>query len=237
MSTSKKHILTDELILGWIEGNLSSEESERVEKLIKSSDKYFSRFSTLYAAYKEMEEVELEVTPDSLIERANKEFGLKAEKAEKQNIFPNITEKIATFFTPPRLVPIGVFSTAFVVLMIVTLFKPESDIRDEDGKIRFVLSEKFTTRSATAVADNKLQGIQAYIQNDSLVIKQPIRFNRELSIISKDGELLLSSEFKDLENKIGLTSLSAQDSVIVKIMSLDTVVYEAVLKFSKESQP
>ena len=91
MSTSKKQILSDELILGYIEGNLPEEESKRVEKLIRSSDKHFIRFSALYASYREMEEVELEVIPDSLFERAKKEFGLKAEKAEKPNIFPSLS--------------------------------------------------------------------------------------------------------------------------------------------------
>jgi hypothetical protein len=121
MSTSKKQILSDELILGWIEGNLSAEESKRVEKLIKSSDKYFSRFSTLFAAYKEIEEVELEVTPDMLIERAKAEFQLDEKKKAGGIIPENLLQSLRGIkdFIVVQKVRLAVVSTAMLTLLMI----------------------------------------------------------------------------------------------------------------------
>ena len=70
MKPRKITFLTRELIIGFIEGKLSKSDAQIVEELINSSDRDFTKFSTLYNSYKEMQDVKLEKTPASLIEKA-----------------------------------------------------------------------------------------------------------------------------------------------------------------------
>ena len=70
MKPRKITLLTRELIIGFIEGKLSKSDAQIVEELINSSDRDFTKFSTLYNSYKEMQDVKLEKTPASLIQKA-----------------------------------------------------------------------------------------------------------------------------------------------------------------------
>ncbi len=67
MKTDKnKNHLSEEILIGSIEGNLSDPEAESVTNHLESCDSCFIRYSTLHSSYKEMRDVELEVTPDML---------------------------------------------------------------------------------------------------------------------------------------------------------------------------
>ena len=70
MKPRKITFLTRELIIGFIEGKLSKSDAQIVEELINSSDRDFTEFSTLYNSYKEMQDVKLEKTPATLIQKA-----------------------------------------------------------------------------------------------------------------------------------------------------------------------
>ena len=70
MKPRKITLLTRELIIGFIEGKLSKSDAQIVEELINSSDRDFTKFSTLYNSYKEMQDVKLEKTPATLIQKA-----------------------------------------------------------------------------------------------------------------------------------------------------------------------
>ena len=121
MSTSKKQILSDELILSYIEGNLPEEESKRVEKLIRSNDKHFIRFSSLYASYREMEEIKLEVAPDMLIERAKAEFQLDEKKKAEGFIPENLLQSLRGIkdFIVVQKVRLAVVGTAMATLLMI----------------------------------------------------------------------------------------------------------------------
>ena len=121
MSTSKKQILSDELILSYIEGNLPEKESKRVEKLIRSSDKHFIRFSALYSSYREMEEGELEVVPDMLIERAKAEFQLDEKKKAGGIIPENLLQSLRGIkdFVIVQKVRLAVVGTAAAMLLMI----------------------------------------------------------------------------------------------------------------------
>jgi len=121
MSTSKKQILSDELILSYIEGNLPEEESKRVEKLIRSNDKHFIRFSSLYASYREMEEVKLEVVPDMLIERAKAEFQLDKKKKAEGFIPENLLQSLRGIkdFIVVQKVRLAVVGTTMATLLMI----------------------------------------------------------------------------------------------------------------------
>ena len=68
--------LTDELLVAFLDGNLSDSDKKNVRELINQNDENFMMYSRYYASYKQMQETDFEVVPDQLIEAANKKFGL-----------------------------------------------------------------------------------------------------------------------------------------------------------------
>lgn len=230
MSTSKKHILNDELILGWIEGNLSSEESERIEKLIKSSDKNFSRFSTLYAAYKEMEEVELEVTPDVLIKRLNKQFDLdqKTKPSIKLDWLAQFDKTFNAIFNSQPAVA-TILSVMLVVLIGVNLLnQPEK--RDDKGRLRVITllnSPEYTPAAQVLTrGDNKTKEITVSVKNQELIIDQLISIERIVWVIDDQDNVLMQETIDKRNNLLYFGSPIEKDSIRVVMESEGVIVYD-----------
>ena len=229
MSTSKKHILTDELILGWIEGNLSSEESERIEKLIKSSDKNFSRFSTLYAAYKEMEEVELEVTPDMLMKRLNKRFDLdqKTKPSIKLDWLAQFDKTFNAIFNSQPAVA-TILSVMLVVLIGVNLLnQPEK--RDDEGRLRIITllnSPEYTPAVAELTrGDSKIKEITVSVKNQELIIDQLISIERIVWVIDDQDNVLMQEKIDQRKNSLYFGSPVEKDSIRIIMESESVIVY------------
>jgi len=230
MSTSKKHILTDELILGWIEGNLSSEESERIEKLIKSSDKNFSRFSTLYAAYKEMEEVELEVTPDMLMKRLNKRFDLdqKTKPSIKLDWLDQFDKTFNAIFNSQPAVA-TILSVMLVVLIGVNLLnQPEK--RDDEGRLRIITllnSPEYTPAAAELTrGDSKIKEITVSVKNQELIIDQLISIERIVWVIDDQDNVLMQEKIDQRKNSLYFGSPVEKDSIRIIMESESVIVYD-----------
>ena len=230
MSTSKKHILTDELILGWIEGNLSSEESERIEKLIKSSDKNFSRFSTLYAAYKEMEEVELEVTPDMLMKRLNKRFDLdqKTKPSIKLDWLAQFDKTFNAIFNSQPAVA-TILSVMLVVLIGVNLLnQPEK--RDDEGRLRIITllnSPEYTPAVAELTrGDSKIKEITVSVKNQELIIDQLISIERIVWVIDDQDNVLMQEKIDQRKNSLYFGSPVEKDSIRIIMESESVIVYD-----------
>ena len=102
MKPRKITLLTRELIIGFIEGKLSKSDAQIVEELINSSDRDFTKFSTLYNSYKEMQDVKLEKTPASLIEKA-KQILYDDFYPYGREIYPKITPTLSVSDEPAFL--------------------------------------------------------------------------------------------------------------------------------------
>ena len=232
MSTNKINRLTDELLVGYIEGNLSKEDAKRVELLIKSRDDNFARFSALYSSYREFQDLELEVTPDTLIQKVQAELGITNKKAasHKGNVikdFINIVQEILK----PRVAVYALISTALVIVTIFTIYFQSDDETELQPKIDTEFFNKIMYPDMRPATHSNIKGIEVRLEEDVLTITQPFRFDREIIIFSEERELILSEKFREMDHKILLSETLKGDSIHVVITSLDTVVYKTIFHY------
>lgn len=235
MNTPKDKILSNELILAWIEGNLSKSEMERVKNLIKASDEAFLKYSTLLASYNEMQAVELEKTPDWLIEKANNELGLVT-PLSKPPTPEKLTSKIEHIINSikwafkPRITSYAIVSAGILALIILTLLpdmnSDSNDLKDEPLK----LFDQLTQPKFQPVVSTELEGVKVTFKDGKIIVTQPMKVKRELSITSQSGKMLISKNIQNIENTINTSSIEDQEIIIIKIKSFDEIIYEATVR-------
>jgi len=235
MNKSKTTKLSDELILTWIEGNLSNEESKRVENLIRSSDENFIRYSALLASYNEMQAVQFEKTPEWLIEKANNELGLVT-PLRNQPSSSKVTPKIEKFIKSikwafnRRFASYAIVSASILFLLLVSiLIGPDTEgdgLKDEPLKF----FDKLAQPKFQPVVNADLDGVKVIYLEDKIIITQDTKVKRELSITSQSGKLLLSVDIRDIENVINTSSIVDQEIILIKITTFDEIIYEATVR-------
>ena len=230
MSTNKINRLTDELLVGYIEGNLSKEDAKRVVLLIKSSDENFARFSALYTSYREFQDLELEVTPDTLIQKVQAELGITNKKAasHKANVIKDFINNVQEILKP-RVAVYALISTALVIVTIFTIYFQSDDETELQPKIDTEFFNKIMYPDMRPATHSNIKGIEVRLEEDVLTITQPFRFDREIIIYSEERELILSEKFREMDHKILLPETLKGDSIHIVITSLDTVVYRTIL--------
>ena len=130
--------ISDELIIAYIEGNLSEEEALKVERLIDSDNLIFSRYAVLNRSYRQLEDTSFEVTPDSLKEKLNISLGLEAEEIAEKGSTASALDKVNQlvnniFQLRPQL---AIVSAAFVAFLSRVLFLSSEPIKNVVGKPR-----------------------------------------------------------------------------------------------------
>jgi hypothetical protein len=253
MKTDKnKNHLSEEILIGSIEGNLSDPEAESVTNHLESCDSCFIRYSTLHSSYKEMRDVELEVTPDMLKERANKYFHLGEPWVksflEKLRIFVDQIGSGLKQILQPRPVVYALVTAGLVILVFYTVKGPEQEpyFAEETKPPSIDLAEKFPQTEMAPVASTGMSGISVKLSKKflmrglssynmySLVVTQPFRFNRNLTVQTLDGEDVLSKEFQSMTSNFDFPLSTEHDSIYVKITTLDSVVYEDLLDVEQD---
>ena len=260
MKTDKnKNHLSEEILIGSIEGNLSDPEAESVTNHLESCDSCFIRYSTLHSSYKQMRDVELEVTPDMLKERANKYFRLGEPWVksflEKLWIFVDQIGSGLKQILQPRPVVYALATVGLVILVFYTVKGPEQEpyFAEETKPPSIDLAEKFPQTDMAPVASTVMSGISVKLllqkrklllrghssyNTYRLVVTQPFRFNRNLTVQTLDGEDVLSEEFQSMTSNFDFPLSTEHDSIYVKITTLDSVVYEDLLDVEQDlSQP
>jgi len=229
---NKEH-LTEELILGWIEGNLTKSKSELVNSHLKECDKCFINFSSLFSSYQEIETVKLEATPDMLIKKAIDFFRLGRVKPNWKQYLPtvksviNLSKRISEIFRP-KVLAYAVISGILVIVVSISFLNYK---KDDKSKIDVQnLLAPFMTKQATPTYSNNLAGIVVSIKNDSIRITQPIRIQRQLIVQNQYGAKILMRDFNSLNNIIQMPFSGNQDSVNIIITTLDTIVYESYIR-------
>lgn len=232
MSTNKINRLTDELLVGYIEGNLSKEDAKRVELLIKSSDENFARFSALYTSYREFQDLELEVTPDTLIQKVQAELGITNKKAasHKANVIKDFINNVQEILKP-RVAVYALISAALVIVTIFTIYFQSDDETELQPKRDTEFFNKIMYPDMRPATHSNIKGIEVRLEEDVLTITQPFRFDREIIIYSEERELILSEKFREMDHKILLPETLKGDSIHIVITSLDTVVYKTIFHY------
>ncbi len=238
-----KHILSDELIIGYIDGTLSSRQIEKVESVLAEDNNAFLRYTILNKAYRGIHDVQLEVTPDQLKERLITELGLSTEKEKAAGsslgFISSIDNLINTIFTyQPRL---AIISAAFIALLMRMMFLADPvkvPVRlyvDDDPQHKKHISELIVSlnnksNSYQSVNARKRVGITISIQKDTLKIDQPLIVSRKVFVFNNEENILLEDIVKGKKNNILLGELADYDSLRVMIETAGMIVYDDWLK-------
>ena len=238
-----KHILSDELIIGYIDATLSSSQIEMVESILAEDNNAFLRYTILNKAYRGIHDVQLEVTPDQLKERLITELGLSTEKEKAAGsslgFISSIDNLINTIFTyQPRL---AIISAAFIALLMRMMFLadpvrvPMRLYVDDDPQHKKHISElivslNIKSNSYQSVNARKRVGITVSIQKDTLMIDQPLIVSRKVFVFNNEENILLEDIVKGKQNNIPLGELADYDSLRVMIETAGMIVYDDWLK-------
>lgn len=227
----KEHI-SDEMIIAWLEGNLDVQEKEILEKMIQDNDSLFIRAVKLHNSLTEIEESKLEVTPDILLSSARKALEVKeiVNAGKTNEIIDGIGSFIKNLLKPKPF--LAFVAVATLIIVITTRLGEEKSTSTMDfaeqgeiqlDKARDPIIPQFKTRGM-ATASKKFE-ISVELLNDTLIIKQPIRINRVLTV-KDENETILVETINDLVNKVYIDDTSEKDSIRVSISTLDEVVFD-----------
>ncbi len=238
-----KHILSDELIIGYIDATLSSRQIEMVESILAEDNNAFLRYTILNKAYRGIHDVQLEVTPDQLKERLITELGLSTEKEKAAGsslgFISSIDNLINTIFTyQPRL---AIISAAFIALLMRMMFLADpvrvpmrlyvdNDPQHKKHISELIVSLNNKSNSYQSVNARKRVGITISIQKDTLKIDQPLIVSRKVFVFNNEENILLEDIVKGKKNNILLGELADYDSLRVMIETAGMIVYDDWLK-------
>ena len=248
--SKKENIVSDELLIAFIEKDLSAENKKFVEKSLLADEKVFSRFAVLNQSIKNIKSVNLEVAPDILRERLLKSYKISP-KNEQNSIFDKLLGKMNNFVTllaqPGPAVT--VIATACVVLMMIGPFIGTKEIINDEEDISTILNriqEKQMRMMSTSGHNNlskdrynatlpliqkaKNKNFIVSIDNNKMVIEQKLKIARDLTIISPDERKVLNKKIKEIYNTIDITEFAENDSMRVVLETIGTIVYDDWVK-------
>ena len=248
--SKKENIVSDELLIAFIEKDLSAENKKFVEKSLLADEKVFSRFAILNQSMKNIKSVNLEVTPDILRERLLKSYKI-APKHGQNSIFDKLIERMNNFVTllaqPGPAVT--VIATACVVLMMIGPFIGTKEIINDAEDISTILNrikEKQMRMMSTSGNKNlskdrynatlpliqkaKNKNFIVSIDNNKMIIEQKLKIARDLTIISPDEKTVLNKRIKEIYNSVNITEFAGNDSMRVVLETIGTIVYDDWVK-------
>ena len=248
--SKKENIVSDELLIAFIEKDLSAENKKFVEKSLLADEKVFSRFAILNQSIKNIKSVNLEVTPDILRERLLKSYKI-APKHEQNSIFDKLLGRMNNFVTllaqPGPAVT--VIATACVVLMMIGPFIGTKEIINDAEDISAILNrikEKQMRMMSTSGNKNlskdrynatlpliqkaKNKNFIVSIDNNKMIIEQKLKIARDLTIISPDEKTVLNKRIKEIYNSVNITEFAGNDSMRVVLETIGTIVYDDWVK-------
>jgi len=185
----------------------------------------------LNKSYKELEETKYEVTPDSLKEKLNIEFGLDKihaapDKPETDGLSVTISHLIDKFFQPTPL-----FATILSVLVIMLFISKQTENADGSEDInRFLKKLNSTQAPVNYLSSDSQKGITVILEDDQLIINQIIGIKRDVHIINSSKDYMEDFNISESENKIIINEKLSGDSIRVIIRSEGIEVYDDWLK-------
>ena len=223
---SSHNILSNELIIAYIEGNLSEEKAEFVEEVLRSDDRAFTRFAVFYRSISELDQVDLEVTPNVLTNRVNELFDLikdVEEPAIKTNWLDQVNIAINTIFNSQNTVA-TVFAVLFVMIIGINLLDQPEDFLDEQGRLRILTH--LDSPDYTPVSDEEMKGITVSLDEKELIITQRLSVERIVLVLDKQNDVLFEDIISKRNNTLSLDIAEKLDSVRVILESEGMIVFD-----------
>ena len=234
-----KNIISDELIISYINGSLPNDQKELLESVLLNDDNVFTRYAIFKKAHLDISNSQLEVTPDILKEKLISELGLSTGESENLDKEPGLLGWFDSLITSifelqPRL---AIISTALIALLTRYLFladpvkAPSRLLYSDEPKHRKHISELYESlnnksKSYQSVNARKKVGLAVSIKDDTLIIQQPLIVSRKIYVFNSEQSVLLEDVVKDKENNILLEKLSDQDSLRVMIETAGIIIYD-----------
>lgn len=258
--SKKENILSDELLIAFINKELSDDELEVIENNLENDDEAFARFAILNQSIKKINSVLLEVTPDVLRKKLHKEYGVIS-KSKPKSIFDKIMDKVNIFtniFSQPGTA-ITVIATACIVLLMIGPFLGDEEVIDNPKDISAILNKikekqkrmistsgsdmlekhmKMVSDDANELPRNRYNSITKAnkksfiisIDKNNMIIEQKFKIIRDLTIISLDKSKIINKRIKEIVNTIDITEFKENDSLRVVLETVGTIVFDDWVK-------
>ena len=248
--SKKENIISAELLIAFINKELSDDELEVIENTLENDDEAFARFAILNQSIKKINSVSLEVTPDVLRKKLHKEYGVIS-KSKPKSIFDKIIDKANDFvniFSQPGPA-IAVIGTACILLLMIGPFLGDEEVIYNPKDISILLNkiqdkqrkmistsgnkEPLKSRLNTTIpliqrAKNKNFIIS--IDNNNIIIEQKFKIVRDLTIINPEESKILNKSIKEIVNTINITEFKENDSLRVVLETVGTIVFDDWIK-------
>jgi hypothetical protein len=226
-----KNILSEEIIIGFIEGKLHPDKMRYVENIISSNNEMFHKYIILKKSFSEIHNTNLEVTPDMLKDKLLNEFDL-LDMVDTKNVnskwfnFP-IVNYIKTSLITPQLA--GVISFSLMIVFLFTIFfdreqEGSSENLIENDHIQKLL-KSLDAKSMQSLNKKTPKGISIQLKNDILVISQPMKIPRELYVFDIENNLILNDYFVEKEKSIKIETEKKQDSIRVLMQTNEILIF------------
>ena len=166
-----------------------------------------------------MQKTKFVVTPDQLIQAANKKYGLEpaTPPIRKERFQPQFL--IDLIKNPKSL------AFASIAASVVILFSIIADPDPEDNTYKFITRGVSPRQEMTPASVNLVNGLNVIVKNDSIFIMQPYKFKRSLIIKSFEEKVLFKTDFIKMNDVFLVSNLSKNDSIIITITTLDEEVF------------
>jgi len=243
--------LNDELIIAFLEGNLSEDEEKNVQALINENDENFLRYSQLYDSYYEMMDAELEEVPDELIEKAYKKLGIAQSwfslselknrfnfgkkgyvdesRVEIRPAFKSLQEP-ADAYSPLSISPgrsiLGIpLSSATIGLSLIGgLFVTVILINLSKSPASLGPGQILSPPTEWLMRSDDSSGVSIQMKNDNIIITQKEMIERQIMITGVTGTpIYLDKEFNDTLNIIKWPEVSGD--IFISIYQNDELLF------------
>ena len=235
MNTSDSPHISEEMIIGWLSGKCNSVLADRIVSHLRSCDQCFVKSGILRIAAKEEKGLKPLKTPESLLQKAYEEFELVSDKSVMaSDYWPRVSRIIEWFrqisgdvLTVPR-VAVAISAVAIVILTAI-IYDRQLEGTKQAEQSKFVLNDSVQAPYQVRVLSKEERGIRVEYVSDTIVILQDFGFSRVLRISNSSGKELARFDFDSTVFRIKFPLPKGEDSVLIQIITLNTVVYEGVI--------
>jgi len=206
----KKHI-SDEILVAWIEESLPKSKFNSVSMHLEDCDKCYLRFSNLLESVKLSKNNKLEQVPTEIREYAKEQLGIDiVPSSKKESILSKIFHGIL------RPVPITAIAASIVLLFFI------------------INNIETTTETAPFVTTSKeLSPVSVAIENDSLIVSQPLNVRNNLLIMNVIGDTLFTDELSGFRLAYPMEIFDNHDIVRLQVSSHGVIILDTTLNIDQ----
>jgi len=235
MNKRESFHISEEVLIGWIDGKCNSILADRIVYHINTCDKCFAKYSILRAASEDEKGLKPLKTPSHLLQKAYEEFKLGSVKSVvASDTWHNVSKIIEWFrqitgdvLTVPR-VAVAVLVVAIVIVTTV-IYDRQLEGPRHTKQPEFALNDSVQPPFEMRMLSKKERGIRLEYVSDTIVVLQDFSFSRVLRISNSLGKEFARFDFDSTVFRLEFPFPKGEDSISIQIITLDTVVYESVV--------